>query len=112
MALTAQHQVLVDAEVLEDLSFLRYVGYAVTHDLVGATPGLLGAVEQYGASVGPHEAYDGLHRGRAPRAVAADHAHDFSGIDVETDAMQDAAPPVAGMKISNLQDHAACSVPR
>ena len=58
-----------------------------------------------------HFAHDGLDRGGAADAVAAEQAHHFAGRDVDVDALQDMALAVIGVQIPDFQ-HQAASSPR
>ncbi len=59
-------------------------------------------------------AHDGLQRGRAPDAVAAEHRHDLALAHLEGEPLQDVALAVIGVQVAHLEQglrHAA-AVPR
>jgi hypothetical protein len=74
-----------------------------------------GAIEGDAARARRHEAHERANQGRLAHAVAAEHADDRAGGDVEVDAEQDLARAVAGTQAADLEqrrDRHACSSPR
>src|SRR6185295_871200 len=88
----------------------RHVADALVGDVVGAVADQL-PVAQPDRALGGHEAHDGLDRRRAPRAVAAEQAHDLALADVHVDAVQDVALAVVGLHALELQQRAHRAAP-
>src|SRR5262249_52044231 len=75
---------------------LGHIGETTAEDEVGSEPADLLAVEANGARARMQEANDGLERGRLARTVGPDDAHDFTGVDVEREAVEDVDLAVPG----------------
>src|SRR6185312_11736827 len=93
--LLAQQQVLLDGEAWKDVTVLRHIAKPQAGDAVAGQPGDVAPLEADAAGGGnfPH---DGLDRGRAADAVAAEQTHHLTRGNVEVDALQDVALAVVG----------------
>lgn len=66
---------------------LMYHGNARRHRFTGAVVGEFPAAKHNAAGVGRHHAEQHLHKGALSRAVLSQQANDFTGMDIEIDAV-------------------------
>src|SRR6185369_1332225 len=109
-ALHAQLEVLVHGQRREDLPVLGHVADAGVGDEVGPEPGDVAPLEHDPAER-RHQAHDGLARGGAPDAVAAEEAHDLALAHAQVDPLEDVALAVEGVQVVDVE-HQCASVPR
>ena len=99
-----QHQVLLAGQAGEDAALLGAVADAQVGDAVRRQRDRLGAVDHDRAGAPADQAHDGLQRGGAAGAVAAQQRDHLAAVHREVDAVQDVRLAVPGVQVGQAQE--------
>ncbi len=102
-AVGAHHEVLLDAQTLEDAPALGDMGDPAKHDLVGGHAGQRLVVERDRALPRRHQPGNGLERGRLAGSIVAEDGDDFAAAHLDPDALEGVDLVVEDVETLNLQ---------
>src|SRR3954447_25708767 len=98
-----QHQVLADAEVLDQADLLERATDAETGSRAGAEGGDVAAVEEHVSAARSDEARHGVEERRLAGAVGADETSDDTGLHRQVDAVNGGEAAEAHGQIAYLE---------